>query len=193
MPMISLLPESVLSEMKAYYGEEAYHAMTSEEQMILAYVWNGDSICNTELQQLLGLNSIEVGKILHQMVTKQLLNKENKNRWTTYTLLKDGNTNSTSEEKSEEKNEEKNEEKTYDKKSDKKNMLSLTNIENKILTLIKQNSTITYEALGQALALGETSVYQAIRHLKELNIISREGGRKNGNWVINVELNRVQI
>lgn len=72
-------------------------------------------------------------------------------------------------------------------------MLSLTNIENKILTLIKQNSTITYEALGQTLALGETSVYQAIRHLKELNIISREGGRKNGNWVINVELNRVQI
>lgn len=193
MPMISLLPESVLIDMKAHYGEEAYHAMTSEEQMILAYVWNGDSISNTELQQLLGLNSIEVGKILHQMVAKQLLNKENKNRWTTYNLLKDGNTDFTSEEKSEEKNEEKNEEKTYDKKSDKKNMLSLTNIENKILTLIKQNSTIIYEALGQALALGETSVYQAIRHLKELNIISREGGRKNGNWVINVELKRVQI
>ena len=103
MPMISLLPESLLIEMKAHYGEEAYHAMTSEEQMILAYVWNGDSISNTELQQLLGLNSIEVGKILHQMVAKQLLNKENKNRWTTYTLLKDGNTDSTSEEKSEEK------------------------------------------------------------------------------------------
>ena len=99
MPMISLLPESVLNAMKAYYGEETYHAMTSEEQMILAYVWNGDSISNTELQQLLGLNSIEVGKILHQMVAKQLLNKENKNRWTTYTLLKDGNADSTSEEK----------------------------------------------------------------------------------------------
>ena len=99
MPMISLLPKSVLNAMKAYYGEETYHAMTSEEQMILAYVWNGDSISNTELQQLLGLNSIEVGKILHQMVAKQLLNKENKNRWTTYTLLKDGNADFTSEEK----------------------------------------------------------------------------------------------
>lgn len=99
MPMTSLLPESVLNAMKAHYGEESYHAMTSEEQMILAYVWNGDCISNTELQQLLGLNSIEVGKILHQMVAKQLLNKENKNRWTTYTLLKDGNADSTSEEK----------------------------------------------------------------------------------------------
>ena len=82
MPMISLLPESVLNAMKAYYGEEAYHAMTSEEQMILAYVWNGDSISNTELQQLLGLNSIEIGKILHQLVAGQQQNKENKNRWT---------------------------------------------------------------------------------------------------------------
>ena len=107
MPMISLLPESVLSEMKAFYGGESYHSMTSEEQMILAYVWNGDSISNTELQQLLGLNSIEVGKILHQMVAKQLLNKENKNRWTTYTLLKNGNVDSTSEEKSEEKSDKK--------------------------------------------------------------------------------------
>ena len=71
--------------------------------MILAYVWNGDSISNTELQQLLGLNSIEVGKILHQMVDKQLLNKENKNRWTTYTLRKEDAFDATGEEKSEEK------------------------------------------------------------------------------------------
>ena len=101
MPMTSLLPETALNEMKAYYGEEAYRAFTSEEQMILAYVWNGDSINNTELQQLLGLNSIEVGKILHQMVDKQLLNKENKNRWTTYTLRKEDAFDATGEEKSE--------------------------------------------------------------------------------------------
>lgn len=88
-------------EIKAHYGDETYHTLSSEEQMILAYVWNGDSISNTELQQLLGLNSIEVGKILHQMVAKQLLNKENKNRWTTYTLLKDDSADSAAEEKSE--------------------------------------------------------------------------------------------
>ena len=69
----------------------------------MAYVWNGESISNTELQQLLGINSIEAGKILHQMVDKQLLNKENKSRWTTYTLLKEDNTNSTSEEKGDKK------------------------------------------------------------------------------------------
>ena len=46
------------------------------------------------------------------MVDKQLLNKENKNRWTTYTLHKDDSVDSTSEEKSEEKK--------SDNKSDKK-------------------------------------------------------------------------
>lgn len=40
--------------------------------MLLAYVWDGDSISNAELQQLLGLNTTEVGKILHQMVEKQI-------------------------------------------------------------------------------------------------------------------------
>lgn len=71
MPMISQLSESVLSEMMAHYGEESYHAFTLVEQMILAYAWNGDSIGNIELQQLLGLNSIEAGKILHIMVDNE--------------------------------------------------------------------------------------------------------------------------
>lgn len=66
-------------------------------------VWNGDSISNTELQQLLGLNSIEVGKILHQMVDKQLLNKENTNRWTTYTLLKEDSADFAGDKKSDKK------------------------------------------------------------------------------------------
>ena len=42
--------------------------------MLLAYVWDGDSISNAELQQLLGFNTTEVGKILHQMVEKQIRN-----------------------------------------------------------------------------------------------------------------------
>ena len=179
MPMISLLPKNVLDEMKTYYGNEAYHAFTSEEQMIMAYVWNGESISNTELQQLLGINSIEAGKILHQMVDKQLLNKENKSRWTTYTLLKEYNTNSTSEEKS-------------DKKSDKKNSFTLTAVENKILTILRQDPNVTYQSLEQRLTLGKTTLYKAVHHLKELDIVRREGGRKNGSWVINIELNNIQ-
>ena len=181
MPMISLLPESVLIEMKAHYGKEAYHAMTSEEQMILAYVWNGDSISNTELQQLLGLNSIEVGKILHQMVTKQLLNKENKNRWTTYTLLKDGNTDSTSEEKSEEKTD------VTDNVTDNVTdvmFLKLTERQKKICILLAKDTSLPASAMSELLSVSLRTVKRDLATLQEKGILIREGKAKNGRWVI---------
>lgn len=194
MPMISLLPESVLIDMKAHYGGEAYHAMTSEEQMILAYVWNGDSISNTELQQLLGLNSIEVGKILHQMVAKQLLNKENKNRWTTYTLLKDGNADSASEEKSEEKtSDKKNEIKKYvtnkDESGEKGNLTTETATETATETttetirlIIKDNPKITGKELAAKCHITEDGVAYHIKKLKQLGKIKRKGGTRNGGY-----------
>ena len=212
MPMTSLLPESVLSEMKAHYGEESYHAMTSEEQMILAYVWNGDSISNTELQQLLGLNSIEVGKILHQMVDKQLLNKENKNRWTTYTLLKDGNADSTSEEKTDvtdnvtDKDTDNVTDK--DKGGQKCNITTETTTEtsennakssetgsetssetgsetkDQIINIIKQNPRISAAEIAKQLCISSRGVEKQIRKLRESGIIRRKGGRFGGNWEI---------
>ena len=214
MPMISLLPESVLSEMKAFYGGESYHSMTSEEQMILAYVWNGDSISNTELQQLLGLNSIEVGKILHQMVAKQLLNKENKNRWTTYTLLKDGYADSTSEEKSEEKTNVTDKDKAGQKSnlttktsekdatdsetgSEKNAESSEKSPENsdfgsektatsseKILGLIKQNPTISATEIAKLIGMSSRGVEKHIRRLREAGVLKRIGADKGGYWEI---------
>ena len=89
LPMVSLLPASTLAEMKAYYGEETYNSFTANEQQVMAYVWNGDSVSNMELQQMLGMNSLEIGKLLHNMVDKNLLNQESKNRWTTYTINKE--------------------------------------------------------------------------------------------------------
>ena len=163
LPMISLLPENVLHEMEAHYGEMLFVSLTAEEQIIAAYVWNGESVSNAELQQLLGLNSIEVGKILHGMVEKQLLNQENKNRWTTYTICK---------------------ERVGDKKGDKKNAMELTDTEQQILALMRLDASVTYSMLEKKLSLGRTTLFKAISHLKEINVVSREGGRKNGHWVI---------
>ena len=206
MPMISLLPESVLNAMKAFYGEESYHAMTSEEQMILAYVWNGDSISNTELQQLLGLNSIEVGKILHQMVAKQLLNKENNNRWTTYTLLKDGNADSTSEEKTDVTDKDNGDQKRWSEKvrGQKSNLTTETNTEtsennakssetgsetgsetkDQIINIIKQNPRISAAEIAKQLCISSRGVEKQIRKLRESGIIRRKGGRFGGYWEI---------
>ncbi|MDD6506272.1 MAG: winged helix-turn-helix transcriptional regulator [Prevotellaceae bacterium] len=205
MPMTSLLPETALNEMKAYYGEEAYRAFTSEEQMILAYVWNGDSISNTELQQLLGLNSIEVGKILHQMVDKQLLNKENKNRWTTYTLRKEDAFDATGEEKSEEKtdvtdnvtNNEEGGQKTAKssgtqaKSSGTQAKSSGTQAKSsgtrrktteKVLEYIKNNPQITAPQIAMELGLSTRGVEKSLRQLRDLGIIKRVGSPTFGGY-----------
>ena len=170
LPMISLLPETVLKEMELYYGNEAYEMITADEQQTIAYVWNGDSISNIELQQLLGLNSIEAGKLLHTMVEKGLLNQNNKNRWTTYTILKEQKSGY-GKEKSEEKSEE-------------KKLVQFSSIELSVLRLLHQNPRHTYETLKQSLGCSETYIYKVLNQLKKKKIIRREGGRKNGFWVI---------
>ena len=166
LPMISLLPKTVLEEMKHYYGSAAYDLLTANEQQILAYVWNGDSISNIELQQLLGLNSIEAGKLLHQMVKKGLMNQNNKNRWTTYTIHKEQVANE-SMEKSMEKSEEK-----------------LTPTEIRVVELIQKKSHHTYKTLSQTLGFTESYIYKVLNQLKKKNVIKREGGRKEGFWVV---------
>ena len=166
LPMISLLPEVVLKEMKLYYGNRTYEMLTADEQQTIAYVWNGDSISNIELQQLLGLNSIEAGKLLHMMVEKGLLNQNNKNRWTTYTILKKLEFEN-GEEKSKEKS---------------KEMLTSTEIQ--VLELIQENHHHTYKTLSQSLGFTEAYIYKILNKLKEKKVIRREGGRKNGFWVV---------
>ena len=178
LPMISLLPKTVLEEMKHYYGSAAYDLLTANEQQTLAYVWNGDSISNIELQQLLGLNSIEAGKLLHQMVKKGLMNQNNKNRWTTYTIHKE-QVAYESMEKSEEKSMEKSKEKSEEKSEEK---LTLTEI--RVVELIQKKSHHTYKTLSQTLGFTESYIYKVLNQLKKKNVIKREGGRKEGFWVV---------
>ena len=190
LPMISLLPKTVLEEMKHYYGSAAYDLLTANEQQILAYVWNGDSINNIELQQLLGLNSIEAGKLLHQMVKKGLMNQNNKNRWTTYTIHKEQVANESMEksmEKSEEKSMEKSKEKSEEKSKEKsmeKSEEKLTPTEIRVVELIQKKSHHTYKTLSQTLGFTESYIYKVLNQLKKKNVIKREGGRKEGFWVV---------
>ena len=173
LPMVSLLPASTLAEMKAYYGEETYNSFTANEQQVMAYVWNGDSVSNMELQQMLGMNSLEIGKLLHNMVDKNLLNQESKNRWTTYTINKEITPENGCEVKSEVKSEVKNQTET------------LTNSEKEVLSLIKQNTQITYEQIGKSLSLGVTTIYKIVKCLKKKELIHRVGSSAHGYWVVN--------
>ena len=170
----------VLQGMKRYYGDN-YEKLTAEEQSILAYVWNGDRLSNTELQQLLDINSIEAGKLLHQMVEKQLICFESKNRWSTYFLPESVLTEVKSEvidTKSEVK------EGKSGVKSGVIDPLNLTNAENLVYDCLKADGSITYVAIMEKTSLGHTTVCNAIQRLKELQLIRREGNSRKGRWIV---------
>lgn len=99
-----------------------------------------------------------------------MLIQENKKRWTTYTIRRDNSIYDSS-----------------DKKNEERIRVELTVIEKQVLALITEDANVTYETLGQKLTLGKTTLYKAVRNLKNLNIIVREGGRKDGYWkIINI-------
>ena len=199
LPMISLLPEQTLLEMQQAIGKDEYARLSANEQLTLAYVWNGDEISNTILQQLLSLNSIEAGRLLHNLVDKDLLTQDSKGRWTTYKVCREKEKSEERNYKSEERNykseerKEKSEERNYkseerkeksEERSDKRNLLNLSPIETQVLRLIQQDKKVTYESIGKELTIGQTKVYKVLGHLKELNVIERIGGRTHGHWHI---------
>lgn len=150
--------------MQQAIGKNEYARLSANEQLTLAYVWNGDEINNTILQQLLSLNSIEAGRLLHNLVDKGLLTQDSKGRWTTYKVCR-------RKDKSEER-------------KDKRNLLNLSPIETQVLRLIQQDKKVTYESIGKELTIGQTKVFKVLGHLKELNVIERIGGRTHGYWHI---------
>lgn len=157
--------------MQQALGKDEYARLSADEQLTLAYMWNGDEISNAILQQLLSLNSIEAGRLLHNLVDKGLLTQDSKGRWTTYKICREKDKGEERKDKSEER-------------SDKRNLLNLSPIEKQVLSLIQRDNRSTYESMKKDLSFGKTTIYKAVTHLKELNVIERIGGRTYGHWNI---------
>ena len=134
------------------------------------------------------------------MVEKQLLNKENKNRWTTYTLLKDDSADSVSEEKSEEKSEKKTDVTDKEKGGQKGNLTTETTTEisektaissekssgtkakssgtrqkttEKVLEYIKNNPKTASPKIAIELGISPHGVEKSLRQLRDSGIIKR--------------------
>ncbi|MEG0919693.1 MAG: ATP-binding protein [Anaerovoracaceae bacterium] len=56
--------------------------------------------------------------------------------------------------------------------------------EKKILMLIKENNGITKKELSCKIMVSLATIDRAIKRLRELNIIDREGSNKTGKWII---------
>ena len=57
-----------------------------------------------------------------------------------------------------------------------------------IYNLIKENDRITIPELARKTKFSDRSVYRDLDSLRQKGVIAREGGRKQGRWVILVEI-----
>ena len=83
--MTSLISDECHIALHKLYGSD-YANLNKEEQLVLATAFTEGSTSNYRMQQLLGKNSLEVGKILYAMVGRAMLVPVNRGRWTSYSL-----------------------------------------------------------------------------------------------------------
>ena len=81
--MVSLMPIECTEYLYNVFGKD-YQLLQAEEQIILSTAYLEEKVSNTRLQSVLNLSSIEVGRLLADLVEKNMLIVENRGRWTTY-------------------------------------------------------------------------------------------------------------
>ena len=62
------------------------------------------------------------------------------------------------------------------------NTYLLSEAQEKIIKLLKENSRITQQEISEKLHINVTTVARNLKELKEKNVIKRKGSNKNGQW-----------
>lgn len=81
--MISTMPKECTDHLKKLLGSVYMH-LSRNEQLILGTAYLEGSVTNSRLQALLGLHSIDVGRLLSDLTGKNLLLANWKGRWSSY-------------------------------------------------------------------------------------------------------------
>jgi predicted HTH transcriptional regulator len=68
-----------------------------------------------------------------------------------------------------------------------RNRTQLTERQEKILLLIAEDGTLTSQKISQKTGVTQRTVLKDLSKLQTMGIIAREGGRKNGLWVIVIQ------
>ena len=69
-------------------------------------------------------------------------------------------------------------------KSKEKGKVQFSSAESSVLRLLHQNPRHTYETLKQSLGYSIPYIYKILSQLKKKKVVRREGGRKEGFWVV---------
>ncbi len=62
--------------------------------------------------------------------------------------------------------------------------IDLTDIQARVVQSIRKNPTWTMKQIGDSIGIGRTSVYKAVKTLKELGVLERRGRKKDGEWIV---------
>ena len=62
--------------------------------------------------------------------------------------------------------------------------MTLEEKDRRILKLMRENNRITISEISREIGVGTTTITKRIRYLKEKEIITRTGSKKNGRWVV---------
>lgn len=65
-------------------------------------------------------------------------------------------------------------------------MSSLSDVQKKIIALIKENPRLTMDEIGSKIGIGRTKTYQNIKVLREKGLLDRKGRKSDGEWVITI-------
>ena len=85
MSMVSLIPDECHNALKNIFGNE-YNKLDKEYQLILSTALTEENISNFRIQQLLGKNPLEVGRMLYLLADRGMLTSTSKGRWTSYSI-----------------------------------------------------------------------------------------------------------
>lgn len=85
LPMVSMLPEGTVEDLRARFGATFEELDRHEVQVVVAAALEGD-VSNQRLQEILPLHRVDITKLLQGLVRKKLLVPEGFGRWTRYAL-----------------------------------------------------------------------------------------------------------
>ncbi len=85
LPMVSMLPEATVEELRACFGA-AFEALDRNEVQAVVTAALEDDVSNQRLQEILPLHRVDITKLLQGLVRKSLLVPEGFGRWTRYAL-----------------------------------------------------------------------------------------------------------
>lgn len=83
--MISLLPEDCILHMQNLFGQ-VFFELNKNEQIVLGTAYLEHRVTNARLQSVLDMHSADIGRLLVDLVERNLLLINSKGRWTSYIL-----------------------------------------------------------------------------------------------------------